>query len=290
MCAASLGFNPTCVNVVPGDTLGTPHSVGAMGSRGTLAGGGAIVKASEEIRAKLLRFAAHQLRVAPESLEMQRGVITSNQDPSIRLFAAEIAEWALLGQELPPGEQPGMEATAYWTQPAPSFGFGVVATVVEVDRTSGEFELLRYLVTHDCGTQLNPTLVEGQMAGGIVQGLGATLMEGLVYDRHTGQLVNGSMVDYMVPTIADLPEFELAHMESPSPYTPFGIKGVGESGVIGSAAAVANALSDALHEYGVTINQIPITPESIWRAMQGAQPVRTDPAPILEQAIQNAES
>jgi carbon-monoxide dehydrogenase large subunit len=278
MCAAALGFHINCVNVVAGDTSGTPHSVGAMGSRGTLAGGGAIVKASEKIRAKILRFAAHELKLPVEALDLHRGVIRSKEDPAVRMLAADIAEWCLLGQGLPPGEEPGLDVTEYWQQPAPSFGFGAVATVTEVDPRTGEFKLLRYIVAHDCGTQLNPVLVEGQMAGGIVQGLGATLMEGLVYDKDSGQLVNGSMVDYMVPTAADLPEFEFAHLETPSPYTPFGIKGVGESGVIGSAAAVANALADALRDYGASFTRLPITPESVWRAISAGKPAAEEAA------------
>lgn len=268
ICAEAVGLDPSEVIVTAGDTLGTPQSVGAMGSRGTLAGGGAITTAAATVRAKIFRLAASQLDVAIESLDMAGGIITTTEDPSVRLPVAEIAEWAILGQGLPQGVEPGLEATAYWRQPAPSFGFGAVATVVEVDPRTGEFELLRFLVAHDCGTRLNPKLVEGQVAGGIVQGLGATLMEGIIYDRDTGQMVNGSMVDYMVPTIADLPTFELAHMETPAPFSPYGIKGVGESGVIGAAAAVANALSDALAPFGVEINQIPITPESIWRSLQ----------------------
>jgi carbon-monoxide dehydrogenase large subunit len=201
---------------------------------------------------------------------MTGGIITSKEDPSIRLPVAEIAEWGILGQGLPQGEEPGLEATAYWRQPAPSFGFGTVVAVVDVDPRTGEFKLLRFLVAHDCGTRLNPKLVEGQVSGGIVQGLGATLMEGIVYDPDTGQMVNGSLVDYMVPTTADLPRFELEHTESPAPASPYGIKGVGESGVIGAAGAVANALSDALAPFGVEINRIPITPESVWRALRAA--------------------
>jgi carbon-monoxide dehydrogenase large subunit len=243
-----------------------------MGSRGTLAGGGAIVKAAQKVHAKILRFAAYELKVPVEDLYIERSAVRSREDAGVKRPVSAIAEWILLGQDMPAGEEPGLEATEYWAQPAPSFGFGSVATVVEVDPRTGEFQLLRYIVAHDCGTQLNPVLVEGQMAGGIVQGLGATLMEGLVYDPGTGQLVNGSMVDYMVPTAADLPAFEFAHLETPSPYTPFGIKGVGESGVIGSAAAVANALGDALSDYGASFTRLPITPEAVWRALREGKP------------------
>jgi carbon-monoxide dehydrogenase large subunit len=271
ICAEALGLDPSQVTVTAGDTMGTPHSVGAMGSRGTLAGGGAIVTAAGSIRSKILRLAAHQLGVPLEALDISGGVITAADDLNSRVPVSEIAEWAFLGQGLPQGEEPGLEATSYWRQPAPSFGFGTVGAVVDVDPRTGEFKLLRFLVAHDCGTRLNPKLVEGQVAGGIVQGLGATLMEGIVYDPDTGQMVNGSMVDYMVPTTADLPDFELEHTESPAPNSPYGIKGVGESGVIGAAAAVANALSDALAPFGVEFNRIPLTPEAVWRALQKAR-------------------
>ncbi|MEN2977800.1 xanthine dehydrogenase family protein molybdopterin-binding subunit (plasmid) [Tistrella bauzanensis] len=271
ICAEALGLATAQVLVVAGDTLGTPQSVGAMGSRGTLAGGGAIVTAAGTIRAKILRLAAHEFQVDAGTLDIVDGVVVSTTDPELRMTVAEIAEWAMLGQALPQGEEPGLEATSYWPQPAPSFGFGTVATVVEVDRRSGEFKLERFLIAHDCGTMLNPTLVEGQVAGGIVQGLGATLMEEIVYDRDSGQMINGSMADYMVPTAADLPRFEMAHMETPSPFSPFGIKGVGESGVIGAAAAVANAIADALQPYGIEIDHIPIKPETIWRALAEAE-------------------
>ena len=271
LAASGLGLSPSQVVVKPGDTLGTPQSVGAFGSRGTLAGAGAISKAAGEIRAKILRLAAHELRVSLESLDINDGIITSHEDKSIQLPVSEIAEMAILGMDLPQGDEPGLEATAYWTQPGPSFGFGAVVAMVEVDPKSGEFKLERFIVAHDCGTMLNPMLVEGQVAGGICQGLGATLMENIIYDPDSGQLVNGSMVDYMVMTAADMPKFELAHLESPSPVTPFGIKGVGESGVIGAAGAVANAVSDALSPYGIEINRIPILPETIWRALRAAE-------------------
>jgi carbon-monoxide dehydrogenase large subunit len=271
ICSTSLGIDPSDVIVLAGDTQGTPQSVGAFGSRGTLSGGGAIVKAAEVIRAKILRLAAHALEVPLETLEIAQGVITSPDLPGTRLTVAEVAEMAIIGLGLPQGEEPGLEATAYWAQPAPSWGFGTVAAVVDVDIRSGEVKLRRYLIAHDCGTRLNPKLVEGQVNGGIIQGLGATLMEGIVYDRDTGQMVNGSLVDYMVPTAADLPDFELAHTESPSPYTPFGMKGVGESGVIGAAAAVANAVADALAPLGVEVNRIPITPENLWRSLRAAE-------------------
>ena len=142
---------------------------------------------------------------------------------------------------------------------------------MEVDPRTGEFALQRYVLVHDCGTQVNPMIVEGQVQGAVAQGIAAALFEELVYDRETGQLVNGTMVDYFMPTAADLPAFELDHLETPSPVTPFGVKGVGEGGTIAAAAAVANAVCDALAPFGVELDRLPITAESIWRALADAR-------------------
>jgi carbon-monoxide dehydrogenase large subunit len=270
LCANELGLDPERVIVQGGDTQGTPQSVGAFGSRATLAGGGAIIKAAAEVRRKILRLAAYQLELSPDDLELADGEVRS-KDLGKTVPLAAVCEIAILGHSLPQGEDPGLEATAYWDQTATSFGFGTAVVVAQVDPRSGEFELERFILAHDCGRRLNPTLVEGQIHGGIAQGLGATMMEQIVYDPDSGQLVNGSMADYMVPTAADLPHFELEHTESPSPVTPHGIKGVGESGVIGAAAAVANAVCDALAPYGVQLHHIPITPEGVWRALREAK-------------------
>src|SRR4029453_2399407 len=160
---------------------------------------------------------------------------------------------------------------AYYDPPASAFGYGTVAARVEANPRTGEFTVQRYVLVHDCGTQVNPMIVEGQLHGGIAQGLGAALFEEIVYERATGQLVNGTFVDYFVPTAADLPRLELDHLETPSPVTPLGIKGVGESGTIGAAAALAHALADALAPFGVEIDRLPITPETVWRAIAAGQ-------------------
>jgi carbon-monoxide dehydrogenase large subunit len=180
---------------------------------------------------------------------------------------AEISTAAFLGHRLPVGDDPGLEATAYYDPPASAFGYGTAAARIEANPRTGEFEVQRYVLVHDCGTQVNPMIVEGQLHGGIAQGLGAALFEELVYDRATGQLVNGTFVDYFIATAADLPRFDLDHLETPSPVTPLGIKGVGENGTIGVAAALANAVADALAPFGVEIDRLPITAESVWRAL-----------------------
>ncbi len=271
VCASGLGLEPADVVVHRGDSRTAPYSVGGFASRTMIAGAGAIEKATAEIRAKACRIAGHMLGAAPETLELAGGLVRRRDDPSVQIALRDVAENAFLGHRLPPGEDPGLEATAYYDPPVSAFGYGTVAARVEVDPRSGEFALQRYVLVHDCGTQVNPMIVEGQIHGGIAQGLGAALFEEIVYDRETGQLVNGSFVDYFVPTAADLPRFDLDHLETPSPATPLGVKGVGEGGTIGAAAAVANAICDALAPFGVELDRLPLTPETVWRALGEAR-------------------
>jgi carbon-monoxide dehydrogenase large subunit len=268
VCASGLGLEPGDIAVDRGDSRGTPYSVGGFASRTMIAGAGAIVKATGEIRAKLFRIAGHLLGAPADRLEVAGGAVRRIDDPSVQVSIAEVAEAAFLGHRLPPGEDPGLEATAYYDPPASGFGYGTVAARIECDPRTGAFDLQRYVLVHDCGTQVNPMIVEGQLHGGIAQGLAAALYEELVYDGETGQLVNGTLVDYFVPTAADLPRFELDHLETPSPVTALGIKGVGENGTIGAAAAVANAICDALAPFGVELDTLPLTAESVWRALE----------------------
>ena len=271
LAASGLGIEPREVAIDRGDSRGTPYSIGGFASRTMIAGAGAIQKATAEIRAKMLRIAGHLLGVVPDGLEVTAGTVRRRDDPTVALSLAEIGTAAYLAHRLPPGDDPGLEATAYYDPPASAFGYGTVAARVEANPRTGEFTVQRYVLVHDCGTQVNPMIVEGQLHGGIAQGLGAALFEEIVYERATGQLVNGTFVDYFVPTAADLPRLELDHLETPSPVTPLGIKGVGESGTIGAAAALANALADALAPFGVEIDRLPITAETVWRAIAAGQ-------------------
>ncbi len=271
MAASLLGLDPADVAVHRGDSRGTPYSVGGFASRTMIAGAGAIDKAARAIREKMLRIAAHILAAPADTLEVTAGVVRRRDDPSAQVSIRRVSEAAFLGHPLPPGEDPGLEATAYFDPPSSAFGYGTVAAQVEVDARSGEFALQRYILVHDCGTQVNPMIVEGQVHGGVAQGIAAALYEELVYDRDTGQLVNGTMVDYFMPTAADLPVFELDHLETPSPVTPFGIKGVGEGGTIAAAAAITNAVCDALSPFGIELDRTPVTPEAVWRALQAAR-------------------
>ena len=268
ICASVLDIDPQEIRVHAGDTQGTPYNVGGFASRTTVAGAGAVHDAAAAIRGKALRLAGHLLGRPADDLEIAAGIVHSTSDPSIHVSLAEVAQQAFLAHHLPPGESPGLEATAYFDPPASAYGYGTAAAVVEVNVRTGEFTIERFVMVHDCGTQVNPMVVEGQLHGALAQGFGAALFEELIYDAQTGQLVNGTMLDYFMPTAADLPRFELEHTETPSPVTTFGVRGVGESGTIPPAAALVNSVCDALAPFGVEISRLPLTPERIWSALR----------------------
>jgi carbon-monoxide dehydrogenase large subunit len=265
VAATVIGLDPALCRVFAGDTQGTPVNTGSFASRTLIAGSGAIEMAGREIREKAFRVAAFMLDVPVDSLELEDSVFRSGDDPDVSISFKDVAVNTFYGHRLPPGELPGLEATAYYEPSSSAFSYGTAAAVVEVTPETGEFNLERFLFVHDCGHQVNPMLVEGQLHGGIAQAMGAALFEELIYDDDTGQLVNGSMIDYFMPTAADLPKIELDHTEVHSPVTPMGIRGIGESGTIPPGAAIANALCDALSPFDVQINKLPLTPEYIWR-------------------------
>ena len=271
ICAEILAVDYESIHVHAGDTASSPLNTGAFASRTLIAAAGAIREAADELRGKALRIAAWVLETAPEALEVSGQVVRLRDDHSRSLALSDIFTRAIIGQGIPPEETPGLEASAHYAPDEAAFSFGTAAAVVAADPESGEFSVDRLVMVHDCGTAVNPLLVEGQVLGGLVQGLGAALSEDLIYDPDTGQLVSGSMLDYFMPAAADVPPIELLHSEIPSPVTSFGERGVGEVGTIPPAAAVANALCDALSEFGVELSRLPLTPESVWRALKNAK-------------------
>jgi carbon-monoxide dehydrogenase large subunit len=272
ICSEVLGIAYERVKVHAGDTGSSPFSPGAFASRGLISGGGAVLEAASRLRAKTLRIAAYLLGVDdPQRLEIRGDAVHDREQEEPPMSLAEVHEAAILGHRLPDGEEPGLEVTVYVEPRGSAYAYGTSAAVVSVDPSTGHFDLERFVLVHDCGTAVNPMLVEGQVHGGVAQALGAAMFEELRYDPDTGQLLNGSMLDYFVPTAADLPEFELDHTAVPSPLTPFGLRGVGEAGTIPPAAAVANAICDALSDFGVELYRLPITPELVWRALRDAQ-------------------
>lgn len=267
-----LGVDPSDVEVVFGDTAVVPYGNGTWASRSTVYCGGAAVLAARDVREKALELAAHMLEASPADLEIADGTISVRGTPGRRIAFADVARRA--GHEphlLPDGVEPGLESTRRYSAPDPgSFSSAMHAAVVEVDTGTGEVQVLRYAVVEDCGTVINPTIVEGQVHGGVAQGIGGALSEHLAYDG-SGQLVTASFMDYLLPTAAEIPEIEVRHLESPSPHTIGGWKGMGEGGSINAPAAVVSAVNHALSGLGVTANHTPLDPDWVRSAIGAAR-------------------
>jgi carbon-monoxide dehydrogenase large subunit len=256
-----------------GDTHGAPQAVGTFGSRSAALGGSALVIASERVVAKARRIAAHLLEAAPEDLELRDGRFRIAGAPDRGVTWAELASAAYSTLNLPAGDEPGLEATAFFAPPGEVYGFGAHIAVVQVDRDTGQVRLRRLICVDDCGRVLNPLLVEGQVVGGIAQGVGQALYEQVVFDAG-GQVLSASLGDYAIPRAVDMPalaELVLEHTVTPSPWNPLGVKGVGESGTVGAPAAIVNAVVDALAPLGVRHIDMPFTSEKLWRLIDGAR-------------------
>lgn len=274
LCSETLGIAYERICVHSGDTASSPLNTGAFASRTLIAVAGAVREAAREFHAKTLRLAAAALEAGAHELCVDGDVVRFKNNSGKSIPLAQVFTRAIVGQGIPADEAPGLESTSHYEPPEAAFAFGAAAAVVAVDPLTGEFNIERFLVVHDCGVVVNPQIVEGQVRGALVQGLGAALGEELRYDEETGQLVSGSMLDYFVPIAADVPRIDLLHTEIPSPVTPFGVRGVGEVGTIPPGAAIANAICDALSDYGVEISALPITPEAVWRAIEKAKGVQ----------------
>jgi len=223
--------------------------------------------AIDKLTAKAKRIAAHLLQTPEKSVRFEAGRFVAG---SKSLKLQEVAFAVHGAANLPPDEEPGLEATHFYEPKNFTFPFGTHLCVVEVDRDTGDVKILRYIAVDDCGRVINPMLVDGQVHGGIAQGLGQALYEEVVYDEN-GQLLTGSLMDYAVPKATQLPRFETHRTETPSPVNPLGVKGVGEAGTIGSTPALVNAVVDALRPFGVKHVDMPVRPEKVWRLMQGGK-------------------
>jgi carbon-monoxide dehydrogenase large subunit len=231
--------------------------------------GGAIILASRKLRTKLLDAAAHLLEANPDDLELSDRRFSVRGSPERSVELATVAEEVLLGHRLSEGMEPGLEERAVYDSTS-TWPYATHVAVLEVDPDTGELTFHRYIVVHDCGTMINPTVVEGQIHGGVAQGIGGAILEDLVYDGD-GQPLTTSFMDYLLPAATDLPNIEVGHLETPSPYNPGGMKGMGEGGAIGPPAAIANAIEDALSPFGVTITETPLSPERIWRLVHDSR-------------------
>src|SRR5713101_2050756 len=261
-----LGVSVDDVVVVHGDTRAVPHGVGTFGSRNTAVGGSAVYLASTRIREKATAIAAHLLEVSPGDLVADGAQFRVRGSPQRTVSFPDVARAAYKGAKLPPGTDPGLEATHFFAPPDRVFPFGTHICVVEVDPDTGEVTIRRYVAVDDCGNILNPLLVAGQVHGGIAQGLAQALYEEAIYDQE-GQLLTAGFLDYAVPRAAHVPVMELDHTVTPSPHNPLGAKGVGEAGTIGSIPAVVNAVLDALAPLGIESLDMPLTPRKVWEAI-----------------------
>jgi len=266
MAADVLGVKPEQVRVLYGDTS-YGSGFGTMGSRGTAVGGPAVYRASEIVREKMRQIAAHTLEAAPEDLELEDNAWRVRGAPDSFVTIEDIASKAYGGSDLPEGMEPGLTAVNNFRPEDVTAPFGTHVVMVEIDRDTGQISIEKFLTVDDCGTVISPQLVQGQVHGGIAQGIAQAIFEEVVYSED-GQLLTGSLVDYAIPSAADLPSYETTHTHTPSPRNTLGIKGIGEAATIGATPAVVNAVIDALSPFGVTHLDMPLTPEKVWRAMQ----------------------
>lgn len=267
-----LGIPLEDVEVVHGDTARGPLGLGTYGSRSLVVGGTALYKALDKIREKARTIAAHKLECHQDDIEFGDGRLYVRGAPDRAVAFADIAAAANLGSHagVPQGMEPGLEATVFFSPENFSFPAGAHVCVVEVDPDTGKAQILRYVAVDDAGVIVNPLLAEGQVHGGIAQGIAQALFEELRYDS-SGQPLGASLVDYAVPTAADLPDFESHFISVPATSNPMGAKGIGEAGTIASTAAVVNAVVDAVSHLGVWDIDMPLTPPRVWRAIQKAK-------------------
>src|SRR2546422_3229725 len=258
------------VRVNAGDTAAAPYGMGTRGSRGGVVSAGAALGAARVLKQKILMIAAHLLEAPLDDLEFADGRVQVRGAPASGITLAQIAQKAYLAPtELPPGMEPGLEATHAFDPPALTFSSGTHVCEVEIDPETGEVTIPRYAIVEDCGTMLNPRVVEGQLHGATAQGLAGALFEEVVYDAN-GQNLSATFLEYAVPTAARLPSFEVEHLERPDPSTPLGIKGMAEGGVMGASAAISNAVADALAPLGVDAGRQPFTARRLADALRAA--------------------
>ena len=261
-----LGVSVNDVKVVHGDTDNTPMGWGTYGSRTTAVGGAALAVATRRIKDKAKLLAGHLLEAAVEDIDYADGKFFVKGFPDRHKTIQDIALMANVAWNLPQGMEAGLEATSFYDPPNFVYPFGAHVAVVEVDPETGRVDLKRYVAVDDCGPQINPVIVEGQVHGGVVQGIGQALWEEAVYDEN-GQLLTGSLADYAIPRADVLPDIEVLSTVTPSPHHPLGVKGIGEAGTIASTCTVYNAVIDALEPFKVSSLRMPLTPERVWRAM-----------------------
>jgi aerobic carbon-monoxide dehydrogenase large subunit len=268
--ADRLGIDPDHIDVLHSDTAISPHGMDTYGSRSLAVGGTAVFLACEKVVDKARSIAAHQFEAAEEDLEFVDGEFRVKGVPGRSMPLAEVAFEAFKAHNLPEFIEPSLEASVAYDPPNFTFPFGTHVAVVDVEEETGRVRLVRYAAVDDCGNQINPLIVEGQVHGGVVQGVAQALFEEAVYDDN-GQLLTTTLTDYLMPSAAEMPGIETASTVTPSPTNPMGVKGVGEAGTIASTPAVMNAVVDALSPFGVTDLDMPASPQRVWDAIENAK-------------------
>ena len=283
LAAQALGIDPDEVTVIMGDTERSPYGLGAWGSRSAIVMSGSILMAADRLLVKACDIAAHMLEAADVDIALAEGKfhVAGSSEPSVGWAEVATAAWART-VDLPSGMEPGLETSGYFEPPelehlpdeagmvnaAASWSNGAHAGVVSVRISTGELKIEDYVIVHDCGTMLNPSIVDGQIHGGVAQGIGGAMYEHFQYDPDTARPLFASFMEYLAPTCAEIPQLTIDHFESPAPGQPLGVKGCGEGGTIGPPAVVAGAVSDALADLGVDLVATPVTPAAIRDAIR----------------------
>jgi len=269
LAADTLGLKIENITLETADTASTPFGTGAGASRGTVGGGGAVIKACTVLAEKMKRIAAHHFKLPAEAMSVGQGRVYCNDDPTLFLLTEQVAAIAyMIGMgDMPPGETIGLDVIDFYDPPMSSYALGACVAEVAVDPGTGLVTVERFYMAHDCGRVLNPMLVDGQVKGAIVQGIGAVLMEGARYSAE-GQPMATTLLDYSIPTTLDTPEIILDHVETPSTFTLGGMKGAGESGAIGVVPAIIHAVADALGQTPPDITHMPLTPSIVMEMIQ----------------------
>ena len=267
IAADGLGISVDDVVVLHGDTAAVPAGIGTFGSRTTAVGGSAVFLSTQKLRNKMTAIAARLLETKSANIVWRDGNLALRRSAKKFATFADVVKAAYRARDLPRGMEPGLEATTYFSPSEYTYPFGAHVCIVEIDPGTGEVEIIRYIAVDDCGRVINPMMVEGQVQGGIAQGIGQALYEEVVYDE-AGQLVSGSLMDYVIPKAEQLPEYHCERTETPTKVNPLGVKGVGEAGTIGATPAVVNAVLDALEPFGVRNLDMPLKPEKIWKVLR----------------------
>ena len=272
IAADQLGLDPKQILIRAGDTWYTPEGRGSYASRTAVTAGNAVFTATAKLRAKVLALAAFLLEIDSGDLEIDSGTVRPRGVPAISLSFADLAKAALPGPggNLPEGMEPLLEAQHFFVPPGPTIGSGTHVVAVEVDIDTGAVEILRYVAVHECGNMINPMIVEGQIHGGIVHGIGNALFEEASFDEY-GQPMALTFMDYLLPTSTSVPSITVGHQKFPSTLNPLGVKGVGEGGAIASPAAIVNGIEDALKPLPVRISRIPVTPQRLLQIVDEAR-------------------